>query len=103
MANYQDNRVICSKETAEKLRSDGKGKYFSPVDFSKALGVPPYSNYTYTIDYSWGCEVEERPDGLVDIGFCSRNNTDIKTIIDFISTYHEAEWCICQLKTGPQI
>ena len=94
MANYQDNRVICSRETANKLITTGKDDYFSPIDFSKAMEVPPFSKYSYTVSYGSGCSIEDREDGMVDIGFESRNHTDLETIIDFITKYHEVEWWI---------
>lgn len=94
MANYQDNRIICSRGTANKLITTGKDEYFSPIDFGKAMDMPPFSKYSYTVSYGSGCPIEEREDGMVDIGFESRHYTDLATIIDFITKYHEAEWWI---------
>ena len=44
MANYEDNRIRCSKATAEALITSDLDAYFKPIDFRKALGMLPYTN-----------------------------------------------------------
>ena len=39
MANYEDNRIRCSKATAEALLTSDLDKYFKSIDFRKALGM----------------------------------------------------------------
>lgn len=96
MANYQDNRVLCSAATAKHLITTENEEFFHPIDFGKALETGQYSEPSYTVAYSEGVEIDYRDDGLVDIGFCTRWHTDLDTIIAFITKYHDAEWWIQQ-------
>ena len=43
MANYEDNRIRCSKTTAEALMASDSDAYFKPIDFRKSLGMVPYT------------------------------------------------------------
>ena len=73
-----------------------KDEFFNPIDFRKALGLNPYDRFDGDIAYGCGCAIVEREDGLVDIGFCTRNYTHLPTIIEFITRYPDAEWWIQQ-------
>lgn len=96
MANYQDNRVRCSKETAEQLITSDVSRYRWTIDFRKALGMDPDEKIEW--DYS-SQEIPlytEMEDGRYDFGFQSRWFSSLKIIRAFISRYHDAEWWICQ-------
>lgn len=53
MANYEDNRIRCSKATAEALITSDSDAYFKPIDFRKALGMLPYTRIEFDLYYGY--------------------------------------------------
>ena len=41
MANYEGNRIRCSKTTANHLITSKGDGYYKPIDFRKALDLEP--------------------------------------------------------------
>ena len=96
MANYEDNRIRCSKATAEALITSDSDKYFKPIDFRKALGMEPSTKIEYDLYYGYECTIFALEDGRVDIGFCTRWYSNIDIIRAFIKKYPDAEWWVNQ-------
>ena len=53
MANYQDNRIRCSKETAMQLITSPMDAYRKPIDFRKALGMKPDDEIIWDFTSQW--------------------------------------------------
>lgn len=84
MANYQDNRIRCSKETAQQLITSPWDANRRDIDFRKALGMDPDEEIVW--DYS-SQEVPlytEMEDGRYDFGFQTRWYSNLKIIRAFI-------------------
>ena len=96
MAYYEDNRIRCSKATAEALITSDSDAYFKPIDFRKALGMEPSTKIEYDLYYGYECTILDLEDGRVDIGFCTRWYSNIDIIRAFIKKYPDAEWWINQ-------
>lgn len=96
MANYQDNRIRCSKETAMQLITSPMDAYRKPIDFRKALGMKPDDEIIWDFTSQWVPVYIEMIDGRYDFGFRTRWYSDLKTIRAFIARYHDAEWWIQQ-------
>ena len=96
MANYEDNRIRCSAETAMHLIVEDDRDYYSPIDFRKALGMAPESQIDHDVAYSDDINIEQMEDGTVDIGFCTRWYSNLNIIQAFVTKYPDAEWWINQ-------
>ncbi len=96
MANYEDNRIRCSKATAEKLKTINPDDQRICLDFRKALGLPHGSYIPGITDCLTHCVFQEIGTDLVDFGFCTRWYSDLETIIPLIERYHDLEWWINQ-------
>ncbi|MBR4204460.1 MAG: ADP-ribosylglycohydrolase family protein [Clostridia bacterium] len=92
MANYEDNRIRCSRETARQLMTTEGDGYLAPIDFMKALGRERTASGPWGLSYGWGVLIRETEDGRVDFGFCVRYYPDLEIVNAFISKYHDAEW-----------
>ncbi len=96
MANYQDNRVRCSKETAERLITLPGDGYRWTIDFRKALRMDPDEEIDWDYSSQEAPVYMEMGDWRYDFGFQTRWFSSLKTIQAFISRYHDAEWWIRQ-------
>lgn len=96
MANCEENRIICSQKTAEKLITQKGDGYYYPIDFRKALEMESEAEIDNDVWYGWGCLINTLEDGRVDIGFMTRWFSDYYIIRKFINKYHDAEWWINQ-------
>ena len=96
MANYEDNRVRCSRETALRLITSPTDGYRNRIDFRKALGLKPDDEIVWDFTSQWGPAYAELEDGRYDFGFSTRWHSDLTTLKAFITRYHDAEWWINQ-------
>ena len=93
MANYEDNRIRCSKETAMRLITSPEDAYMDPIDFRKALDMEPQDENVWYVCGDWPVWAEME-DGRYDFGFQCRWYPSLEVIQAFISRYHDAEWWV---------
>ena len=96
MANYQANRIRCSKETASRLITKDGDAFLHPIDFRQALDMDPYDKIEWGVSYGWDVGIQVLEDRRFDFGFMTRWFSDLETIKAFITKYPEAEWWINQ-------
>lgn len=96
MANYEGNRIRCSKTTANHLITSKGDGYYKPIDFRKALDLEPGTEIPNDVSYMWSVAISELEDGRMGFGFNTRWFSNLEVIKTFITKYQDAEWWIDQ-------
>ena len=92
MANYQDCRIRCSLETAEKIIDYDRDLFDGILSMNKALGIDE-GTYLFTgISFGNGCEISKTDDGRIDIGFEIRWYPNLDYFYQLIEKYQDIEW-----------
>ena len=92
MANYQDCRIRCSKETARQIIEYDRDLYDGYLNMNKALGVDENIYLSTGISFGEGCPISETEDGRIDIGFEIRWYPNLGYFYQLIEKYHDIEW-----------